>query len=136
MPGAEVEVSRSPQMRAQVPPLGERLGELRRKARRTCSEVSEAAGISRQHLWRIEQGIVLNPSPELLARLARSYGLTLGELLSEPIPATTRALSVSAEREVVLRRLMQCADTMCNDDWQALHELANRASARVEAVAR
>ena len=130
-------MTRSALMRPQLPSLAERLSELRRKARRSCSAVADAAGISRQHLWRIEQGIVPNPGPELLARLARVYGLTLGELLGEPsIPGAARAAAVSGDREEILRRLMRCANTMCDDDWQALDELASRASSRVEAMAR
>ena len=130
-------MNRTPPTRAQVPSLAARLSELRRKARRSCSAVADAAGISRQHLWRIEQGIVLNPGPELLARLARAYGLTLGELLGEPsAPRATRAAPVRGDREEILRRLMQFANTMCEDDWEALDELASRASGRMEAMAR
>lgn len=117
--------------------LAERLSELRRKARKSCSAAAEAAGISRQHLWRIEQGIVLSPGPELLARLAHVYGLTLAEVLSPgPTPATTRHCGVNRDREEILRRLMLLAGTMGDDDWQALDELANRASRRVPALAR
>ncbi len=60
-------------------PLASRLLELRRKAKRSMVEVAEAAGISRQHVWRIENGSVPNPSPEILTRLASVYGLSLAE---------------------------------------------------------
>lgn len=134
IPGGEIEVSESLHRYARGPSLASRLAELRRKARKSCSAVAEAAGISRQHLWRIEQGIVVSPGPELLARLAGAYGLTLGELLTEP-PRLT-ATGVGGDREEILRRLMHCAGTMCDADWQALDELANRASGRVAATAR
>ena len=137
MPFAEVEVNRSPLMPARLPSLAARLGELRRKGRRSCSAVADAAGISRQHLWRIEQGIVRNPAPELLVRLARAYGLMLGELLGErAVPQATHAAAVSGDREEILRRLMRVANSMCDDDWQALDELADRASTRLVAMAR
>ncbi|HEX8534424.1 MAG TPA: helix-turn-helix domain-containing protein [Allosphingosinicella sp.] len=117
--------------------LAEKLAELRSIARKPCSAVAEAAGISRQHLWRIEQGIVLSPGPELLARLADVYGLTLAELLcAGPAPTAVRARTVGSDREDILRRLMLCADTMGDDDWQALDALADRASRRVPVPAR
>jgi len=57
----------------------ERLRELRQLRRRTLSDLSEAAGVSIAHLSRIEKG-KRQPSLDVLLRIARSYGMSLGQL--------------------------------------------------------
>jgi transcriptional regulator with XRE-family HTH domain len=67
------------------PHLPERLREIRRHQRRTLSELSEAAGISVAHLSRIEQG-KRQPSLDALLRIARTYGMSLGQLTGPEKP--------------------------------------------------
>lgn len=59
--------------------LPERLRELRRLKRQTLGELSEAAGVSVAHLSRIEKG-KRQPSLDVLLRIARTYGMSLGQL--------------------------------------------------------
>lgn len=104
--------------RPNPPTLAERLIELRRRTRRSISAVAAAAGISRQHLWRIEKGLVPNPSPEILRRLASVYGVTLAQLLGY----------AAAGRAETLSRLLHCAEAICDEDWEALNNIARRVS--------
>lgn len=62
--------------------LAERLRTLRRHHRLTLHELSAQAGISQAHLSRVEKGL-RRPSSEALLRLARAYGLSLGQLLGD-----------------------------------------------------
>jgi transcriptional regulator with XRE-family HTH domain len=100
--------------------LAARLTELRRKSKRSAACVARAAGISRQHLWRIETGMVPNPSPDVLARVAKAYGIGLAQLLGR---APTRG------REGTLLRLAEAAAALSDEEWRILDALANRVSA-------
>ncbi|MCB9555215.1 MAG: helix-turn-helix transcriptional regulator [Deltaproteobacteria bacterium] len=60
--------------------LGAKLAELRGGAGLTQQEAAEAAGITRQHLQRVEYGLA-NPKAETLYELARIYKLTIAELV-------------------------------------------------------
>ena len=100
------------------PSLAMRLRDLRLHSRRSAADVARTAGISRQQLWRSEQGLVPNPSPDILVRLASAYGLGLPQLLGRAPPA---------ERERTLLRLMRSADALSEEEWQLLDDLAKRA---------
>jgi len=114
------------------PTLGERLSELRRKSRRDLQEVARAAGTSRQHLWRIEKGMVLNPSPAILTRIASAYGLTLADILTPPEPDIGLYGSKPRdERTQIIGRLLRHAYDMPDEDWQQLEQIATRARARL-----
>jgi transcriptional regulator with XRE-family HTH domain len=62
--------------------LGERLRALRRRRRRTLSQIAVQAGISPQYLSEIERGRK-EPSSEMIAAVAGSLGTTLVDLTSE-----------------------------------------------------
>ena len=100
--------------------LAARLAELRRKSKRSAAYVARAAGISRQHLWRIETGLVPNPSPDILARIAKAYGVDLAQLLGRTPPPG---------REGTLLRLVEAAAALSDEEWRILDDLANRVSA-------
>ncbi len=60
--------------------LGTKLAELRASAGLTQQEAAEAAGITRQHLQRVEYGLA-NPKARTLFQLAKIYSLPLAELV-------------------------------------------------------
>jgi transcriptional regulator with XRE-family HTH domain len=62
---------------------GPRLRALRRKQEITLTELSEATGISVSTLSRLESG-ARRPTLELLLPLARTFGVTLDELVDAP----------------------------------------------------
>ncbi len=100
--------------------LAATLTQLRARTRRTINDVAEAAGISRQHLWRIESGLVQAPGSDVLERLAAAYGLSLAQLL-DPRPT-------DSGRKETLSRLMDRAETISEEDWRALEEISKRLS--------
>lgn len=57
-------------------PFGAKLLRLREAAGLSMQQLGERAGISRQYVWRLEQG-ALQPSLETAQRLARALGKTL-----------------------------------------------------------
>lgn len=81
--------------------------------------MAQAAGISRQHLWKLETGLVTAPSPEMLERLAGAYGLSLAQLFGAN-PASGRKLT--------LDRLMNLAEAIPDEDWRTIDEISKRIS--------
>lgn len=63
--------------------VGSRLRELRRAARRTLTDLSEATGISVSTLSRLESG-KRKPTLELLLPLSQAYEVSLDELVGAP----------------------------------------------------
>ena len=116
----QADMPRKAQGPARPPALAARLTELRRKSKRSAACVARAAGISRQHLWRIETGLVPNPSPDILARIAKAYGVDLAQLLGRTPPRG---------REGTLLRLVEAAAALSDEEWRILDDLANRISA-------
>jgi len=60
--------------------LGKNALALRREQGLTQEEVCQKANLNRSYLWGIEKGIH-NPSIEVVARLAKAYGVEPYELL-------------------------------------------------------
>ena len=110
-----------PEIECGSPSLAARLCDLRQKSRRSAAAVARAAGISRQHLWRIETGVVVNPSPEILERLASVYGTSLSQLLERASPPSGRSGT--------LLRLVAAAEAISEEEWRMLARLADRVSA-------
>lgn len=65
--------------------IAARLRQLRRERGATLATVAEGVGVSATHLSRLEKGERL-PSVGLLLELARSYGLTLSQLVGDEVP--------------------------------------------------
>lgn len=61
-------------------PLGERIEELAAARRLTLPEVAERAGVTRQALNRIRNGLTRNPSFLTLSSVARALGTTVDRL--------------------------------------------------------
>jgi transcriptional regulator with XRE-family HTH domain len=61
--------------------LGERTQKLRVTAGLTQEQAARKAGITRQHLQRLEYGMA-NPKAETLFELAKIYNLSIAELLN------------------------------------------------------
>lgn len=71
--------------------LGEIVSRLRRRRRLSASALAELAGISRQHLWRIEKGIVANPGKGVIQRIAHGLSTSISQLVpTSAVPPTER----------------------------------------------
>jgi transcriptional regulator with XRE-family HTH domain len=63
--------------------LSQRLKSLRKNHNWTLEKLSEFSGVSRSMLSQIERGTA-NPTLEVTCRIARTFGVSIGELVEEP----------------------------------------------------
>src|SRR5262245_50533973 len=70
-------------------PLGKYLQDLRESAGFTLRQVEEASGVSNAYLSQLEHGRISKPSPHVLHKLAKTYGISY-ELLMEKAGYVTR----------------------------------------------
>lgn len=63
--------------------LCHRVTELRRKHQLTLDQLAAASGVSRSMLSQIERGRA-NPTLAVTFRIARAFGITIGELVDQP----------------------------------------------------
>lgn len=66
-----------------VSSLASRIGELREKRGISLKDVADGVGVSKTHIWLLEQAKSDNPSIGLLQRLADFYGVNIGYLVGE-----------------------------------------------------
>ena len=95
--------------------LGETLAIQRRSRRLSIIDLAARAGISRQHIWRIEKGIVDNPTRDMLTRLAAALSVGREELVpAGPAP------------DDVMNTIRANATQMTDEDMAVLRGLAAR----------
>ena len=66
--------------------FGDRLRAARRRQDLTLREVSERTGTSITYLSDLERGVLANPTLDKLVLIARGLGVSINELLGEPVP--------------------------------------------------
>ena len=64
-------------------PLKDRVRELREKEGLSLQELADLVGVSKAHLWDLEQGRSKNPSIELLKKLADKLKVSVADLVGE-----------------------------------------------------
>ncbi|UII56510.1 helix-turn-helix domain-containing protein [Cytobacillus spongiae] len=64
--------------------VGKRIKQARLKRGYSINELAERAGVSKSYLSYIERGIQENPSLQVLAKLAKTLGTSVEELLGSP----------------------------------------------------
>ena len=57
-----------------------RLKDLRKQSGMSLKEVGDKVGLSKTHIWELEQGITANPSLKSSLALANLYGTSLDSL--------------------------------------------------------
>ena len=70
--------------------LAEKLYRMRKSARQTLQEVADGIGVSKTHIWELEQGRATNPSINLLSKLALHFRVSVVHLIDET--ETSKAL--------------------------------------------
>ena len=60
-----------------------RLHDLRVANRLSLQDVADKAGMSKAHLWNLEKGLSVNPSIELVRRLAELFKVGVADLAGE-----------------------------------------------------
>lgn len=61
--------------------IGERIRSWRKDLGLTQHHIADMVGISRVHVGMIELGMVKNPSPRTLQKIAQALGVTLDQLV-------------------------------------------------------
>jgi transcriptional regulator with XRE-family HTH domain len=64
--------------------LGAKIKSLRTQHKLSLQEVADAVGASKAHIWDLERGASKNPSMELLMGLAKTFKISVAELIGEP----------------------------------------------------
>lgn len=95
--------------------LGTTIAELRRRKGMTIARLAETANLSRQHVWRLERGKVLDPGREVIAKLADAFGIGANEL----VPSNN-------SRSEALGILYAQASRITVEDWHIVEDLAQR----------
>lgn len=60
-----------------------KLHDLRIAQRRSLQDVADAVGVSKAHVWNLEKGTTLNPSMELVVKLAEFFRVRVTDLVGE-----------------------------------------------------
>ena len=101
-------------MAAPAPAFGEVVERLRGERRLSASETARRAGISRQHLYRIEKGIVTSPGRDVVVRIAD---------VLEVAPAQLLRREKKARIHHILDALLQHCSDIGADDRKRLEEI-------------
>jgi transcriptional regulator with XRE-family HTH domain len=63
--------------------LKDNLRKHRERARKSLQQVAEDVGASKAHIWELETGRAKNPSIELLTKLAKTFDVSVSDLIDE-----------------------------------------------------
>lgn len=86
--------------------LGEKLAKLRDERKWTLAFVANATGMSVSHVSAVENGKRLHPSFQMVAALARLYGVPLQSLAPDhPLPAPAEAVPTMVRDSAPQRQL-------------------------------
>lgn len=95
--------------------LGERLFDLRQKAKVSLQTVADAVGISKAHVWELEKGHSTNPSFELVQKLAKYFGVPPEALIGEvevPTPQVQMANRIHRDLKTLSERDLELIEGM------------------------
>lgn len=63
--------------------LRDNLRKHRERTRKSLQEVADEVGASKAHIWELETGRARNPSIDLLTKLAKSFDVSVADLIDE-----------------------------------------------------
>ncbi len=84
-------------------PLGDYLKSAREARRLTLRAVGESAGISNAYLSQLESGKIREPSPQILFKLSKVYGVSYTEAMRNagyPVPESPQAQPLARYGEI------------------------------------
>lgn len=87
--------------------MAKRCADLREQHGLSLQAVADRAGLSKSHVWDMEQGRSRNPTVDTAVRLARAFGVSLDYMtgLSDDAPTLhPEALRIACEIDVLLRK--------------------------------
>lgn len=65
--------------------LGQKIRQLREEKRLSLNGLAEEAGISKAYLSQLENDVSKQPSAEILLKIASALGITIADLLDQPV---------------------------------------------------
>ena len=105
--------------------FGETLLHLRQNRGLSISALAQAAGISRQHVWRMEKGSIPSPGIAVLERLAAALKVSVSSL----IPA-------GCERDCILNALLQHSSSISEEDFEVIRRIAEKLATGIAPIRR
>ena len=63
--------------------LRDNLRKHRERTRKSLQQVADDVGASKAHIWELETGRAKNPSIELLTKLAKTFDVSVSDLIDE-----------------------------------------------------
>jgi transcriptional regulator with XRE-family HTH domain len=63
--------------------LRDNIRKYRERHRKSLQEIADAVGASKAHIWELETGRARNPSIELLTKLAKTFDVSVSDLIDE-----------------------------------------------------
>jgi transcriptional regulator with XRE-family HTH domain len=63
--------------------LKDNLRKHRERTRKSLQQVADDVGASKAHIWELETGRAKNPSIDLLTKLAKSFDVSVSDLIGE-----------------------------------------------------
>jgi transcriptional regulator with XRE-family HTH domain len=63
--------------------LRDNLRKHRERSRKSLQQVADNVGASKAHIWELETGRAKNPSIELLTKLAKTFDVSVSDLIDE-----------------------------------------------------
>ena len=108
--------------------VGPRIMALRTEKNLSLSELARTSEISKSLLHRIENQEDANPELDTLRKIARAFGITVGELLGNEVVTNARQLpTVRPEWLTKLTRQLKQAGKEPDEDFlEALYVIQNR----------
>ena len=88
--------------------FGRRIKEHRKLCKASLAEIGERAGLTKSHVWELEQGRSRNPTVSAVWGLAAAMGISPARLLGlndQMPPLHPDALRIAAEIDLLIRRL-------------------------------
>jgi transcriptional regulator with XRE-family HTH domain len=90
-----------------VATIARRCAELRSEYDLSLQDVADRAGLSKSHIWDLEQGRQRNPTIDTAIRLASAFGVSLDSLIGKDSKRSTlhpEAMRIACEVDAILRR--------------------------------
>ena len=87
--------------------IAKRCASLREQRDLSLQAVGERAGLSKSHVWDLEQGRSRNPTVDTALRLARAFGVSIDYMIgigTEQPDLHPDALRIACEIDALLRR--------------------------------
>lgn len=102
--------------------LASRLKELRVQKGKSLQDLADQIGVSKAHIWDLEQGRAKNPTIELLTKLSGALGTSIADLVGEnPEGDKDQADAVAMYREF---------KSLSNEDREAIKGVIERLKQR------